>query len=80
MNEIEVSTSIFENIKHIDEFGHEYWFARGLMPVLNYIKRGSFSNIIQNAKKVCEIVDMMLMNIFPRSGSCQKEIMAQWFK
>ena len=26
----------FENIKHIDENGVEFWYARELMPVLQY--------------------------------------------
>ena len=26
----------FENIKHIDENGVEYWYARELMPILQY--------------------------------------------
>ena len=32
MNKIEnkYTTSIFENIKHIDEYGNEYWYAREL--------------------------------------------------
>ena len=35
MNEIkEYTEKIFEDIKHIDEFGNEYWFARELMPLL----------------------------------------------
>ena len=28
----------FENIKHINEFGNEYWEARELMPALGYNK------------------------------------------
>ena len=35
MKEIEkYEEIIFENIKHIDEYGNEYWFARELMPIL----------------------------------------------
>lgn len=30
MNELMLNNSIFENIKHIDESGNEYWFARDL--------------------------------------------------
>lgn len=29
-NIIEYNETIFENIKHIDEYGNEYWFAREL--------------------------------------------------
>lgn len=30
MNELEINNSIFERIKHIDEIGNEYWYAREL--------------------------------------------------
>ena len=35
MNEIEVkyNNSIFEDIKHTDEYGNEYWYARELSKV-----------------------------------------------
>ena len=37
MNEIkEYTTKVFEDIKHIDENGKEYWLARELMPALEY--------------------------------------------
>ena len=28
--------TVFESIKHIDDMGNEYWFARELMSVLEY--------------------------------------------
>ncbi len=37
MNELKkYSEEIFESIKHNDEYGHEYWFARELQKVLEY--------------------------------------------
>ena len=30
----EYNEKAFENIKHFDEFGNEYWEARELMPLL----------------------------------------------
>ena len=37
MNDIEkYSSKIFENIRHIDEDGNEYWYARELQKVLEY--------------------------------------------
>ena len=34
MHEIkEYTEKVFEDIKHIDEFNNEYWFARELMEV-----------------------------------------------
>jgi len=29
------STNTFENIKYIDEFGEEYWYARELQMILD---------------------------------------------
>ena len=55
MNETkEYTEKIFEEIKHIDEKGNEYWEARELMPLLGYSKWERFSNAIDNAKKSCE--------------------------
>ena len=37
MNKIEnYNKTIFESIKHIDELGNEYWYARELQKVLEY--------------------------------------------
>ena len=55
MNEIkEYTEKIFEDIKHIDENGNEYWFARELMPLLEYSKWERFSNTINNSKIACK--------------------------
>lgn len=37
MNEISnYNEKVFENIKHIDEYGNEYWYARELQTMLGY--------------------------------------------
>ena len=55
MNELkECTEKMFEDIKHIDEEGNEYWSARELMPLLEYSKWERFSNAIDNAKVACE--------------------------
>ena len=54
MNEIkEYTEKIFENIKHIDEFGNEYWLARELMEVLEYSLWQRFSNVLRKAMENC---------------------------
>ena len=37
-----INNNSFESIKHIDEYGNEYWFARELMPILQYSKWQNF--------------------------------------
>ena len=50
MNEIkEYTEKVFEDIKHIDGNGYEYWYARELMPLLDYSKWENFNNVIQKA-------------------------------
>ena len=45
----DINNCVFESIKHIDENGSEYWFARELMPLLEYSKWENFDNVIQKA-------------------------------
>lgn len=44
----------FESIKHINEYGQEYWLARELQPVLEYAQWRRFEDAINRAKTACE--------------------------
>ena len=44
----------FEDIKHIDENGIEYWYARELMKVLSYKDWRYFDAVIEKAKIACQ--------------------------
>ena len=54
----------FEDIKHIDNNGVEYWFARELQEVLGYTKWGNFLNVINKAKTSVEISDINILDHF----------------
>lgn len=54
MNNLELSSSIFENIKHIDEFGNEYWSARELGKILKYGEYRNFLPVIEKAITTCK--------------------------
>lgn len=55
MNNIENHKErIFENIKHVDEKGNEYWLARELKIVLEYAEWRKFENVIYKAKTACK--------------------------
>lgn len=45
---------IFEEIKKFNEIGQEYWSARELFSVLEYIKWDKFLNVIDKAKQACK--------------------------
>ena len=44
---------VFEDIKHIDEKGNEYWEARELQQILGYSKWQNFDITIDRAKEAC---------------------------
>ena len=46
--------SLFESIKHINEYGQEYWTARELIPVLEYNEYRFFKKVIDKAMTACE--------------------------
>lgn len=55
MNEIkEYTEKMFDDIKHIDEFGNEYWLARELQSVLQYTEWRKFKGVIDKAKIACK--------------------------
>lgn len=44
---------MFEEIKHYNEFDIEFWYARELQEVLEYIRWDKFGNVIEKAKNAC---------------------------
>lgn len=51
---VKYSEQVFENIKHVNENGQEYWLARELQPVLEYKQWRRFEEAIDRAKIACE--------------------------
>ena len=64
MNEIDKNNKSFENTKHIDENGVEFWYARELMPILQYSNWQNFEKIINKAKISCENSDVSILDHF----------------
>lgn len=48
------SDQTFEDIKHINEYGQEYWLARELQTILGYNSWRRFSDAIERAKLACK--------------------------
>lgn len=68
MNELDkkenYTNKTFEDIKHIDENGVEYWYARELQLVLNYKEWRKFENVINKAKESCRNSDITVLEHF----------------
>ena len=55
MNELEkINETIFESIKHVDDDGNEYWYARELQKVLEYTQWRKFNGVIEKAINSCK--------------------------
>ena len=74
MKEIEQYTEkIFEEIKHIDEEGNEYWEARELQELLGYKEWRWFANVIEKSQVACSQSNNMINCHF---GVCSKIVKA----
>ena len=60
-----INNKTFESIKHIDENGIEFWYARELMKVLEYSKWENFRKVIDKAMIACENSGFSIKDCFP---------------
>ena len=54
----------FEDIKHVDENGNEYWYARELMISLGYKAWRYFEGVVEKSKIACENSNMNALDHF----------------
>lgn len=45
--------SLFESIRHVNEYGQEFWYARDLQVALEYTEWRNFCKVIDKAKEAC---------------------------
>ncbi len=65
MNDLEViNEKVFEDIKHADENGDEYWLARELQKVLDYKEWRKFKGVIDKAINACINSNVELLDHF----------------
>ena len=77
-----IDNRVFENIKHIDKEGNEYWEARELQKVLDYTEWRKFENVIKKSIISCESSNNSTLDHFVRAdkmvsigSGAEKEIM-----
>lgn len=52
--ETNYTESLFESIRHVNEYGQEFWYARELQIALEYKEWRNFCKVIDKAKTACE--------------------------
>ena len=65
---VKYSEQTFESIKHVNEYGEEYWLARELQPVLEYAQWRRFSDAIERAKLACKNSGFAVEDHFADAG------------
>lgn len=60
--------TLFETIKHINECGEEFWYARELQQALEYAKWDNFKKVLEKAKIACENSDNVVTDHFAEVG------------
>ena len=77
---IKETEKTFESIKHVDENGVEFWYARELMIVLEYKQWRRFEQVIERAKEACKNSNISIDDHFAdvgkivRAGATNKDI------
>src|SRR6266566_3873567 len=62
-------TSPFDAIRHITDYGQEYWSARELSKLLGYAKWDKFKTAIARAEKACEQSGQAVADHFLQVGN-----------
>lgn len=60
------SNKTFEEIKNVNEYGEEYWYARDLQKVLEYAQLRRFESVINKAIEACENSGYIIEQHFPQ--------------
>ena len=63
-NNLNVSFKIFDDIKHIDDDGREFWYARELYPLLDYSSWQKFMKVLELAMINCKKSNMDIFDHF----------------
>lgn len=78
--EDENTGSLFESIRHVDEYGREFWYARELQVALEYTEWRNFYKVIDRAKEACKNSknavsdDFVEVNKIVNAGATTKDI------
>ena len=67
-NDTKYTENLFESIKHINEYGQEFWYARELQVALEYKQWRRFESVINKAKEACENSNYAVSDHFANVG------------
>jgi len=63
---------VFEDTRHVNEYGSEFWYARELAEVLDYEKWANFQKVIDKAIESCKSTNSAVLDHFADVGKMVK--------
>ena len=69
--------TLFESIKHINEYGNEFWYARELQKALEYNQWRRFEEVIERAKNACKNSGNIISEHFANQNPFEKNDQAE---
>jgi hypothetical protein len=63
------NSTLFDSIRHLDENGKEFWYARELMPILGYKQWRQFEDAIDRAQAACKNAGNPVVEHFLRNDA-----------
>lgn len=69
--------ALFETIRHVNEYGQEFWYARELQVALEYKQWRRFCNVVDKAKLACEGSGNLVSDHFADVGKMVEAGVAQ---
>lgn len=66
--ETNYTESLFESIRHVNEYDEEFWYARELQVALGYAKWGNFKKVIEKAVAACNNSENSIQDHFADVG------------
>lgn len=64
MKGVVIRKEMFEDIKHVDDYGSDFWYARELMPLIEYSKWQNFEIVINAANEICKLSNYNVLDQF----------------
>lgn len=66
--ETNYTESLFEAIRHVNEYNEEFWYARELQIALGYAKWGNFKKVVEKAIAACNNSENSVQDHFAEVG------------
>lgn len=62
--ETSYTETLFESIRHVNDYGEDFWYAQELLSVLKYSEYRNFKKVIEKSMVACDSSENSIANHF----------------